>query len=178
MDSNLVFRDVVDPIGYVRSMACRVTALYPSCLHMEDVAGEGLLALVLALRRFDSRRGVRFSTYAWPRIRGAMVDLIRTESRRRRFLQREELPEQASENSVEENVLDRESIDHLHHAVSRLPARQAQYLNEFLGGHTEVLVCRRLGITRGAGRELRQRAFVNLRRALSADQEKVPGAAA
>jgi hypothetical protein len=39
-------------------------------------------------------------------------------------------------------------------------------------------MCRRMKITRGAGRELRQRAFVNLRRALSADQEKVLTAAA
>jgi len=178
MDRISPFPDVVDPIGYVRRLAYQVAAMYPSCLHLDDVVGHGLLALVQCQGRFDPRRGVRFSTYAWCRVRGAMVDLVRAEARHGMFLRTGDLPELACVAGVEEDVIDQEAVDHLHRAVSQLPARQSQYLHGLLGGNTEVLMCRRMKITRGAGRELRQRAFVNLRRALSADQEKVLTAAA
>jgi len=172
------FPGMVDPIAYVRSLACQVAAMYPSCLHLEDVAAEGLLALVMALRRFDVRRGVRFSTFAWARVRGAMVDLVRAESRRRRFVMIQDLPDLPGDASVEDDAIDREIVDHLHQGVSLLPARQSQYLHGLLGGHPEVHVCRGMGITRGAGRELRERAVANLRRRLCVDQKDVISATA
>ncbi|KKL17759.1 hypothetical protein LCGC14_2482300 [marine sediment metagenome] len=48
----------------------------------DDLVGAGMLGLVEAARRFDSARGVRFITFAYPRIRGAMADEIRRENGR------------------------------------------------------------------------------------------------
>ncbi len=171
MNTTSPFPGVVDPIAFVRAMACQVTALYPSCLHLDDVAAEGLLALVLALRRFDARRGVRFSTYAWSRVRGAMFDLVRAESRRRRFLKLEDGIESSTDTSVEDLVLARDRFDHVHRAAGQLPVRQGQYVNGLLMGDTEVSVCRRMRITRGAGRELRARALRNLKRELGGSRD-------
>jgi RNA polymerase sigma factor for flagellar operon FliA len=70
----------------------------------EDLVGAGTLGLVQALEGFDPFRGVAFSTYAMPRIRGAMVDEIhvscwapRTIRVRRRLIARvrEELQQQS-----------------------------------------------------------------------------------
>jgi len=167
-----VFPDLCDPISFTRALACKVTRMYPSCIHIDDVVGQGLLALVLCLDRFDPRRGTKFSTFAFGRIRGAMLDYVRTESRRRRFVMSQDLPDLPGDVSVEDDVIDREIVDHFHQDVSGLPARQSQYLHGLLGGHSEVQVCRHMGITRGAGRELRERAVANLRRNLREDQER------
>jgi RNA polymerase sigma factor for flagellar operon FliA len=43
-------------------------------LEIEDLIGAGTLGLVHAVEGFDRSRGIAFSTYAVPRIRGAMLD--------------------------------------------------------------------------------------------------------
>jgi len=43
----------------------------------EDMIGAGTLGLVQAAHRFDESRGTKFSTYAYWRIRGAVVDFLR-----------------------------------------------------------------------------------------------------
>jgi RNA polymerase sigma factor for flagellar operon FliA len=48
-----------------------------SSVSLEDLIGEGYLGLVQAARKYDSRRSVRFSTYASTRVRGAMMDSLR-----------------------------------------------------------------------------------------------------
>lgn len=47
------------------------------CLELDDLVQEGFLGLLEACRRFDAERGVSFSTFAYPRIAGAMDDLLR-----------------------------------------------------------------------------------------------------
>jgi len=166
MDRIPVFPGLDDPIAYARALASRVSATYPACVHAEDLAAEGLLALVLALRRFDPRRGVRFSTYGWGRAHGAMLDQIRKEIRCRSLLRSQDLPDFPAETTTEEVAAEHDQVDHFHRAVDRLPLRQKAFVKELLEGRTEVDVCHRMGITRGAGRELRVRAFGNLKRAL------------
>lgn len=43
----------------------------------EDLQGVGLLGLLEAIDRYDSTHGTRFTTYAYVRIRGAVVDYLR-----------------------------------------------------------------------------------------------------
>jgi len=57
----------------VNSMAVN---LDPS-VSREDMIGAGTLGLVQAAHRFDESRGTKFSTYAYWRIRGAVVDFLR-----------------------------------------------------------------------------------------------------
>ncbi len=44
----------------------------------EDLAHQGLMGLIEAVDRFDPKYGVRFSTYASTRIRGKVLDYLRT----------------------------------------------------------------------------------------------------
>jgi RNA polymerase sigma factor for flagellar operon FliA len=43
----------------------------------DDLFAAGTLGLVEAAHRYDESRGVKFTTYAYPRIRGAVVDYLR-----------------------------------------------------------------------------------------------------
>jgi Sigma-70 region 2 len=45
-------------------------------LHVGPVKTAGIDGLVEAATRFDPSRGVRFSTYAWPRVRGAILNYL------------------------------------------------------------------------------------------------------
>lgn len=60
-----------------------------SAIGQEDLAGWGAIGLLEAFDRFDPSQNIKFSTFAEYRIRGAMVDALRTHdsfSRRRRQL--------------------------------------------------------------------------------------------
>jgi RNA polymerase sigma factor for flagellar operon FliA len=46
----------------------------------DDLVGEGHVGLVQAAQKFEPERGVRFSTFAAPRIRGAIIDALRREN--------------------------------------------------------------------------------------------------
>jgi RNA polymerase sigma factor for flagellar operon FliA len=63
----------------VQRLARRYAAQY-SGASMEDLASEGYVGLLQAAQKFQPKRGVQFSTFAVPRIRGAMIDLLRRES--------------------------------------------------------------------------------------------------
>jgi RNA polymerase sigma factor for flagellar operon FliA len=49
-------------------------------LEYDDLVGEGHIGLVQAANNYDESRGVKFSTFASTRVRGAMLDAIRRES--------------------------------------------------------------------------------------------------
>ena len=62
-----------------------------AAIQLDDLAGWGAIGLLEAFDRFDGSLGIKFSTFAEYRIRGAMVDALRTHdtfSRRRRQLAR------------------------------------------------------------------------------------------
>jgi RNA polymerase sporulation-specific sigma factor len=48
----------------------------------QDVVQEGMVALINAVDRFDSTRELRFTTYAYYRIRGQMINLLDRSERR------------------------------------------------------------------------------------------------
>jgi len=56
------------------------TKFFPSM--RQDVVQEGMLALINAVDRFDPERDLRFSTYAYHRIRGQMINLLERSERR------------------------------------------------------------------------------------------------
>lgn len=60
----------------VKSIATKLCRYLPSTLDKDDLIQEGAVALVECLRSHDPARGA-FSTYAYPFIRGAMLDIIR-----------------------------------------------------------------------------------------------------
>ena len=58
----------------VRSLALSL----PPMLDTEDVVSYGAMGLIDAIDRFDATRGVKFETYAVTRIRGYIIDQLRT----------------------------------------------------------------------------------------------------
>jgi RNA polymerase sigma factor for flagellar operon FliA len=47
------------------------------CLGYEDLLGQAVVGLIEAVDRFDPERGIKFETYAYHRIRGAVMDMLR-----------------------------------------------------------------------------------------------------
>lgn len=62
----------------VKYIAGRMAMHVPSCVEMNDLVGWGVLGLMDAVQKFDHDQDVKFSTYASIRIRGAIIDQIRT----------------------------------------------------------------------------------------------------
>jgi RNA polymerase sigma factor FliA len=62
----------------VRYNAERVWAKLPEGVDLNDLISAGVFGLMDAIDAFDMGRGVKFETYCVPRIRGAMLDELRT----------------------------------------------------------------------------------------------------
>jgi RNA polymerase sigma factor for flagellar operon FliA len=62
----------------VRYAAERLAAKLPDEVDVEDLMSAGIFGLVDAIDAFDLERGVKFETYCAPRIRGAILDELRS----------------------------------------------------------------------------------------------------
>lgn len=60
--------------GLVRAMAWRLHRRVPRHVDLEDLVAYGQIGLLEAIERFDEGRGLQFSTFAWHRVRGAILD--------------------------------------------------------------------------------------------------------
>src|SRR5687767_15209295 len=56
----------------------RIWARLPEGVELDDLISAGVFGLMDAIDAFDMGRGVKFETYCVPRIRGAMLDELRT----------------------------------------------------------------------------------------------------
>ena len=65
-------------LGLVHHSAHQLARRISRDVEIDDLIGAGTLGLVQSLEGFDPGRGLAFSTYAMPRIRGAMLDELRT----------------------------------------------------------------------------------------------------
>ena len=70
-------RIIVHYSPLVKFVAGRVGAGLPSSVDSADLVSAGVFGLMDAVDRFDPERGVKFETFAVPRIRGAIVDGLR-----------------------------------------------------------------------------------------------------
>ena len=61
----------------VKFVAGRIGAGLPSSVEPGDLVSSGVFGLIDAIERFDLERGVKFETFAVPRIRGAIYDGLR-----------------------------------------------------------------------------------------------------
>jgi RNA polymerase sigma factor for flagellar operon FliA len=68
---------VTEHMRLVYHLAHQVQRGYAADADVEELASAGKLGLMEAARNFDPTRGIAFSTFASPRIRGAMMDELR-----------------------------------------------------------------------------------------------------
>jgi RNA polymerase sigma factor FliA len=70
-------RLVEQHLGLVKYAAAWVAGRLPSHLRMDDLYSAGMMGFLDAITHYDPDRGVPFSAYASPRIRGAILDELR-----------------------------------------------------------------------------------------------------
>jgi RNA polymerase sigma factor for flagellar operon FliA len=64
-------------LGLVRHIIGKMVAQLPPGVDVENLESAGALGLVEAANKFDPERGIKFETYAYTRIRGAVLDELR-----------------------------------------------------------------------------------------------------
>ena len=57
-----------------RSMAVKMSSTYHKYATTEEMVNQCVIALINSLERFDPDKGVKFSTYAFTKVRGAIID--------------------------------------------------------------------------------------------------------
>ena len=62
----------------VKYVAGRLAIMLPRVMDSDDVISSGVLGLIEAIDRYDPTTGVKFETYAISRIRGAILDELRS----------------------------------------------------------------------------------------------------
>lgn len=68
---------ILNHLALVRHVAGRLTAELPPGVDLENIESAGTLGLVEAASTFDPERGIKFETYAYNRVKGAMIDELR-----------------------------------------------------------------------------------------------------
>ncbi len=73
-------RELVDIYArIVKYVAGRMAIGLPHYVEFNDLISAGLLGLIQAIDNFDPNRGIKFETYAIPRIRGSILDELRSQ---------------------------------------------------------------------------------------------------
>jgi RNA polymerase sigma factor for flagellar operon FliA len=72
---------VTDHLGLVHHIARRMQRHLSTETSLDDLVSAGSIGLLNAAEHFDASRGLAFSTFATPRIRGAMLDDLRSQDR-------------------------------------------------------------------------------------------------
>jgi len=63
----------------VRYIAERLLQTLPKSIELDDLTSAGLFGLMDAIRGFDPERGIKFKTYCSTRIRGSILDQLRSQ---------------------------------------------------------------------------------------------------
>lgn len=72
-------RELLDEyMPLVRRQALSMQVRLPASVELDDLIQAGMVGLLDAFRRFDAEQGATFSTYASQRIRGSMIDELRS----------------------------------------------------------------------------------------------------
>lgn len=119
---------IVQYIYLIRYVVGRVKVTLPATISIEDIAGYGVEGLINAIERYSPQKNTRFETYALIRIRGAILDKIRSQD----FLPR----------SVRKKIKDIKSAQEtLKQDLGRMPTTQeiAEYVNMDADKVTQLL---------------------------------------
>lgn len=68
---------LMDYLYIVRRAAVQLRGILKSSVEEEDLINQGGLALMECLERYDGTKGAKFETYAFIRVKGALIDYIR-----------------------------------------------------------------------------------------------------
>jgi RNA polymerase sigma factor for flagellar operon FliA len=77
-DDSLRNRLVLQYSPLVKYVAGRMRTRMPDSVDQDDLVSDGVFGLMDAIERFEPQRGLSFQTFAVPRIRGAIIDGMRS----------------------------------------------------------------------------------------------------
>ena len=129
----------------VRRLAHQMLAKLPASVTLDDLVQVGMIGLNDALTRFDAAQGVQFETFATQRIRGAMLDELRSIDWLSRSDRRQQRSIEAAVHRLE-NTLGRApseteiaaelglSINAYHELLNRVRGTQLLYIEDLGGG--------------------------------------------
>jgi RNA polymerase sigma factor for flagellar operon FliA len=69
---------ILEHLPQVRLIAKRIHRNLPPSVSLEDLVSAGTVGLIAAVNRYDASHGVKLKTYAEYKIRGAILDSLRT----------------------------------------------------------------------------------------------------
>ncbi|MDB5097842.1 MAG: polymerase, sigma 28 subunit, SigD/FliA/WhiG [Cyanobacteria bacterium RYN_339] len=70
---------VLEYLPLVKYVVGRLAVTLPPTVDAEDLVGYGVMGLITAIERFNPERGFKFETFAVSRIRGAIIDELRSQ---------------------------------------------------------------------------------------------------
>ncbi len=134
---------IVRHLRIVKFIAGRMAIHVPSNIEMTDLIGWGTLGLLDAVEKFDHAQDIKFTTYASIRIRGAIIDQIRSLDWAPRSLRslarrvgsaREKLRhEQGKEPGVEDIAAELQiSVEQVEDTVNQVQTAQVLSLDDYL----------------------------------------------
>ncbi|MBI5434173.1 MAG: FliA/WhiG family RNA polymerase sigma factor [Planctomycetes bacterium] len=68
---------ILDHVPLLKHIAGRLALDLPARIEREDLVGYGMVGLIQAADAWEPARGLKFSTFAYPKIRGAILDELR-----------------------------------------------------------------------------------------------------
>ena len=69
---------IMDNMAQVRLIARRIHSKLPGNVNLDDLISAGTVGLIMAIDRYDATQGVKLKTYAEYKIRGAILDSLRS----------------------------------------------------------------------------------------------------
>lgn len=142
---------VIKYMRVVRYVAGRIAIHVPNNVEMDDLVGWGVLGLLDAVDKFDPSQNTKFTTYATFRIRGAIIDEIRSLDWAPRSLRtmarkvgsarqklRHEMGEEPSTDDIAE-ALD-STVEQVENCISQIQVAQVLSLDDYVpaGDREEV----------------------------------------
>lgn len=134
---------IIKYMGVVRFVAGRMAIHIPSTIDIDDLVGWGVLGLLDAVEKFNPDQEIKFSTYATIRIRGAILDEIRSLDWAPRSLRamarkigsaRDTLRHQQGAEPSNDDVADRAgvTVDQVEDTMAQLQTAQVLSLDDYL----------------------------------------------
>lgn len=169
--------------GLVRAIAWQIHQKVRSRIDLEDLVAYGCVGLLQSIDAFDAVNGRKFVTYAWHRIRGAVLDGLnemawfnRADYERGVYQDARiqppvnipiTAPIAARDEDVPQAAIRMELAEILRKVIADLPPRE-QYLlhSTFLEDQTLTAAAERLGISKAWASRLQSRALAACRETL------------
>jgi RNA polymerase sigma factor for flagellar operon FliA len=78
-DQDLRNEIVVAFSDLVKMIALRMRGVYKNYAQLDDVVNQGIIALIDAVEKYDPMRNIKFETFASIKVKGAIIDYIRSQ---------------------------------------------------------------------------------------------------